>query len=1236
MLIGGGSAVASAKGVSGRRVRFAVVTHGGIPRLGSRLSQLFETNRTHGTSAAAALARAQSLAVAGGRVRVIVQPRDGGVGPARAAIGAVGGSVEAEANGLVQALVPVGRLQQLAGSSAVSVVRPPATPVAQSLDEGVSATGAAAWQTAGFDGTGVKIAIIDLGFYGYQSLLGTALPSAVVTDDRCGGNLAASPADGGTEHGTAVAELVHQMAPGAQLYLMCVDTEVDLALAEQDAVADGVKVINHSVAWFGTSRGDGTGGLGSPDATVADARAHGILWVNAAGNYQEDHWSGTFAADASQPAFNDFVSGDDSDQVTMQPGEQACAFLQWDDWPVTSEDFDLELYTTDGTLLAGSTNEPTDAPFSPTEALCYTNTAPTAETYDLAISDYNAVGNPRLDLYYDGSSPLEYATAAGSVSQPASSPDALAVGAQCWQTGTVEPYSSEGPTIAGVLKPDLVAPDSVSTVTYGYASGGAPGCGNSGFAGTSASAPQVAGAAADLLTKDPSLTAAGLEAALESTSQAASGGSTNDLSGNGPLQLGQPSTSANGGMFVFVGPDGSLYRMYADGTGLTAIAVSGLPSGDSVAYSDVSPDGQTIAFTDQDGALWTVPTIGGTATELVPAPVSGVAYGSPSWSPGAMKIAYGTAAGIGIVDADGTNPTLIPTGDPAYSPAWSPLGTELAYANDDGPAGGGLTVVSAGASAVPAQTGGAGLGNEWSADGTKLIWATASPGVPFTPGNVWIETLGGTYSAYEYGSVPSWPFFYDSGQLLGWLIVPPAPAAANTLFAGYLTDDGTPTSIVTATAAASPSWTPVETFPVPQNVSALGIGGEAVAGETLSAQPASWRPASDDRYTFAWSRCNSSGSNCAPISGASDSAYTIQPGDVGSTLVVTETATDTRGAASVSSSPSAVVAIAAPYATSLPTISGSTTSTASVLTVDSTGAWVGSPAFTKQWLRCAADGSSCTSIAGQTGSTYTTTTADLGSTIRVEITGSNAGGSNVVTSLQTGAIGATTSGGGGGGGGGSSSVAVSVSPSSQTVAAGGTATWSVSVTNTGSAYLSAVTTSDAAAPGCGTPGGADGSTLDFMAPRVTVTYSCSLAGVTASFTNTVDAVATTGPGPKINASATASVIVEAPSAPPAPVPGASRGGSATFVLSSLRPVVLDVSKPRLTFTVKLSKGTTLVLTLVNSKDRKLAEWVKHEKAGTHRLSLLLPLAARHHGHDTLRITDTGNRKPRLFPVKLVG
>ena len=108
---------------------------------------------------------------------------------------------------------------------------------------------AAGYTGAGYSGTGVKIGIIDDGFTGYASRLGTELPASVTTADFCGGELAAA-----TDHGTAVAEIVHEVAPGALLYLICVNTEVDLASAEAYAKAQGIKIVNHSASWYNTAR----------------------------------------------------------------------------------------------------------------------------------------------------------------------------------------------------------------------------------------------------------------------------------------------------------------------------------------------------------------------------------------------------------------------------------------------------------------------------------------------------------------------------------------------------------------------------------------------------------------------------------------------------------------------------------------------------------------------------------------------------------------------------------------------------------------------------------------------------------------------------------------------------------------------------------------------------------------------------------------------------------------------
>jgi len=118
-------------------------------------------------------------------------------------------------------------------------------------------------------------------------------------------------------------------------------------------------------------------------------------------------------------------------------------------------------------------------------------------------------------------------------------------------------------------------------------------------------------------------------------------------------------------------------------------------------------------------------------------------------------------------------------------------------------------------------------------------------------------------------------------------------------------------------------------------------------------------------------------------------------------------------------------------------------------------------------------------------------------------------------------------GGGGGGGGGSSSLALTVSPPSQTVTSGSSASWTISITNTGGAYLYAVGVHDAAVPGCGIPS-SFADTASFMAPGVTISYTCSVPGVTSSLTNTVVATATTGPGDALTQTVSASVTVQAP------------------------------------------------------------------------------------------------------------
>jgi len=141
----------------------------------------------------------------------------------------MGVSIELVSKDLVLAMVPIHRLVEVAETvSGVAFVRRPYRPHALTVtSEGVSLTGAGAFHSAGYYGQGAKVAVIDLGFQGLTAALGAGeLANVVYTYDYTGTGLEAD-----TEHGTAVAEIIHDMAPQAFLYLFKIGNEVHLQSA---------------------------------------------------------------------------------------------------------------------------------------------------------------------------------------------------------------------------------------------------------------------------------------------------------------------------------------------------------------------------------------------------------------------------------------------------------------------------------------------------------------------------------------------------------------------------------------------------------------------------------------------------------------------------------------------------------------------------------------------------------------------------------------------------------------------------------------------------------------------------------------------------------------------------------------------------------------------------------------------------------------------------------------------
>lgn len=382
-----------------------------------------------------------------------------------------------------------------------------------STGEHVGLTAAAAWHTAGFDGGGVKVGVID--FFDvpiYWNVEETGPTPVANVTARCiarGADCSDEMFDGvdagGEDHGVAVVELIKDMAPAAEILIGTAETVDDYRQLVDWFADNGVTVINRSLG----TRYDGPGdGRGQMSDVAAYANLRGITWVNSGGNNAVGRYY-------RQPVrlFGDNVAfGATGTELFLRFND--CALLagvRWaNDWDLPPEqrtDYDLLLWDapfgdpTAGTLVASSgldqragasPLEFLDDPVEPGQPICPSDGEFARALYleikwrggeiagdVIEILDYAAGFSNHTQREYSASTPIVDSDRPGVLAVASIDPAG---------SGQVGPYSSRGPTNDGRIAPDVAATSGITSSVLGTT-----------FSGTSASAAVVTGGVALLL-----------------------------------------------------------------------------------------------------------------------------------------------------------------------------------------------------------------------------------------------------------------------------------------------------------------------------------------------------------------------------------------------------------------------------------------------------------------------------------------------------------------------------------------------------------------------------------------------------------------------------------------------------------------------------------------------------------------------------------------------------------------